>query len=392
MRIHEYQAKRILAGHGLRVPRGEVADSPDRVGEIARKMGSPVVLKAQVHAGGRGRGGGIRSAETPERAEELGRAMIGMNLVTTQTGPGGKLVRRLLVEEAVPPARELYLGVAVDRGREAAVVLASTEGGMAVEEVAVGRPEAIFKEYFRPGPGLRSFQARSLAFRLGLTGDIHKQAVRFIDGLTEVFESQDASLVEVNPLVVTPDGNVLALDAKMTFDDNALFRHPDIRELRDPEEESPLEVEAERFNLQYIKLEGRIGCLVNGAGLAMATMDLIRHAGGTPANFLDIGGGASEEGVANAFRILVSDPGVRAALINIFGGIVRCDLVANGIVRAARELRTRVPVVIRFEGTNVEEGKRVLRESGLAFHPAAGLKEAADMAVALSRPPGGESS
>ena len=383
MKIHEYQAKQILARHGVRIPRGELAETPAAARAVAERLGTRVVLKAQVHAGGRGKGGGIKLADSPAEAERLARAMIGMTLVTPQTGPEGKTVQRILVEEAQDIRKELYLGMIIDRAAEAAVVMASTEGGVEIEKVAAEHPEAIFREYIRPATGLRPFQARSLAFRLGLEGETHKKAVAFITGLAGAFEATDASLAEINPLLVTRQGEVLALDAKMNFDDNALARHPDIRAMRDLAEESPLEVEASKYNLNYIKLDGTVGCMVNGAGLAMATMDIVKYEGGTPANFLDVGGGVTEEAVTNAFRILVSDPDVRGALINIFGGIVRCDLIANGVVKAARELGTRIPVVIRLEGTNVERGKDILRESGLAFHPADSMKEAAAKIVAL---------
>jgi len=341
------------------------------------------VLKAQIHAGGRGKGGGIKLAGSPAEAERLAGEMIGMTLRTPQTGPEGRVVQRLLVEEALDIARELYLGLVIDRAAEAVAVMASTEGGMEIEKVAAETPERIFKEYVSPIVGLQAFQARSLAFRLGLEGETHKKAVHFILGLAGAFAATDASLAEINPLLVTRQGDVLALDAKMNFDDNALARHPEIRDLRDLAEESPLEVEASKYNLNYIKLDGDVGCMVNGAGLAMATMDIIKYAGGRPANFLDVGGGVTEEAVTNAFRILVSDPDVKGALINIFGGIVRCDLIANGVVKAARALGTRIPVVIRLEGTNVEQGKAILRESGLAFHAADGMKDAAARIVAL---------
>ncbi len=383
MKIHEYQAKQVLARFGVRIPRGELAKTPAEAREIAGRLGSRVVLKAQIHAGGRGKGGGIRLAGSPAEAERLAGEMIGMTLVTPQTGPEGRVVQRLLVEEALDIRRELYLGLVIDRAAEAAVIMASTEGGVEIEKVAAEKPEAIFKEYVHPATGLRAFQARSLAFRLGLEGETHKQAVNFIVALAGAFEATDASLAEINPLLVTRQGDVLALDAKMNFDDNALPRHPDLRAMRDLAEESPLEVEASRFNLNYIKLDGNVGCMVNGAGLAMATMDIVQYAGGRPANFLDVGGGVSEEAVANAFRILVSDPDVKGALINIFGGIVRCDLIANGVVKSARALGTRIPVVIRLEGTNVDQGKAILQSSGLAFHPADSMKEAADRIVAL---------
>jgi len=376
MKIHEFQAKGILARYGFRVPRGEVAATPAEARAAAGRLGGRVVLKAQVHAGGRGRAGGVRAAGSPEEAERLAKEMLGATLVTAQTGPGGRAVRLLLVEEAVEVARELYLGIAVDRSREAAVVMASAGGGVDIEALAVEKPEAVLREYVHPVAGLELFQARALAFGLGLAGDVHGRAVTSILGLAECFAATEASLAEVNPLAVTASGDVLALDAKMEFDDNALPRHPDILAL--------LEVEASRYGLNYVKLEGEIGCLVNGAGLAMATMDLIRLEGGRPADFLDIGGGVKEEAVGRAFRLLVSDPEIKAVLINIFGGIVRCDLVAAGVVKAARDAGTRVPVVIRLEGTNAEEGRALLRDSGLAFHPAEGMKEAAALAVTLA--------
>ena len=383
MKIHEFQAKQILARYGVRIPRGEVAETPEAARAVAGHLGSRVVVKAQIHAGGRGKGGGVKLAASAEEAQGLARDMIGMTLVTHQTGPEGKRVERVLVEEALDIGRELYLGIVIDRAREAAVVMASTEGGVEIEKVAADNPEAIFKEYVHPGTGLQAYQARSLAFRLGLAGDTFKQAVAFIGRLFAAFEGTDASLAEINPLLITKQGDVLALDAKMNFDDNALDRHSDIKALRDLSEESPLEVEASKFNLNYIKLDGNVGCMVNGAGLAMATMDIIKYSGGMPANFLDVGGGVTEEAVTHAFRILVSDSDVRGALINIFGGIVRCDLIANGVVKAARELGTAIPVVIRLEGTNVEQGKAILKESGLAFHAADGMKEAAERIVAL---------
>jgi len=384
MKIHEYQAKSILSRFGVRVPRGEVAETAEKAREIAERIGPRVVLKAQVHAGGRGKGGGIKLAGTPEEAEALAREMIGMTLVTHQTGPEGKKVRRILVEEALEIARELYVGIVIDRAREAPVVMASPEGGVEIEKVAAETPELIFKEYIHPVTGFLPFQARNLAFKLGLSGDTLKQAVRFISGLYKAFEATDASLAEINPLLVTGGGDVLALDAKMNFDDNALPRHKDIMEMRDIDEEEPLEVEASRYNLNYIKLDGNVGCMVNGAGLAMATMDIIMHTGGMPANFLDVGGGVSEEAVQNAFKILVSDKDVKAALINIFGGIVRCDLVANGIVKAARDVGLTVPMVVRLEGTNVEQGKKILADSGLSFTSASSMKEAAEKVVPLA--------
>jgi succinyl-CoA synthetase beta subunit len=310
--------------------------------------------------------------------------MIGMTLVTHQTGPEGKVVKRLLVEEALDIEKELYIGIVIDRAKEAPVVMASSEGGVEIEKVAAETPELIFKEYIDPSTGFLGFQARKLAFKLGLKGDTFKQAVKFILALYKAFEATDASLAEINPLLITKQGNVLALDAKMNFDDNALVRHPDIQEMRDLDEEEPLEVEASKYDLNYIKLDGNVGCMVNGAGLAMATMDIIMLTGGMPANFLDVGGGVSEEAVKNAFEILVSDPDVKAALINIFGGIVRCDLVANGIVKAAKELGLNIPMVVRLEGTNVEQGKKILEESGLRFQSASSMKEAAEKVVPLA--------
>jgi succinyl-CoA synthetase beta subunit len=385
VKIHEYQAKQILSQHGVAIPRGEVAETAEEAGEVAAKIGPPVVLKAQIHAGGRGKGGGIKVAQTVEEARSLAENMIGMTLVTHQTGPQGKTVKRLLVEEALGVARELYLGIVIDRARECAVVMASTEGGVEIEKVAAEHPELIFKEWVNPVSGLAGFQSRKLAFGLGLSGETFKQALKFLASLYRAFQATDASLAEINPLVVTNQGNVLALDAKMNLDDNAIARHPDIQTLRDLDEEDPLEVEASKYNLNYIKLDGNVGCMVNGAGLAMATMDIIKYSGGMPANFLDVGGGVTEEAVTNAFKILVSDQSVKAALINIFGGIVRCDMIASGIVKAARELGTRIPIVVRLEGTNVDLGKQILKESGLAFTPAASMKDAAEKVVGLSR-------
>jgi len=385
MKIHEYQAKQILNKYGVQIPEGEVTDEPSKARAIADKIGPKVVLKAQVHAGGRGKGGGIKLAGSSEEAEKIAKEMIGMTLVTHQTGPEGKLVKRILVEEALDIDRELYIGIVIDRAKEAPVIMASSEGGVEIEKVAAETPELIFKEYINPATGFLAFQARNLAFKLGLAGDTFKQAVKFIMSLYRAFEATDASLAEINPLLVTKQGNVLALDAKMNFDDNALARHPDIKEMRDLDEEEPLEVEASKFGLNYIKLDGNVGCMVNGAGLAMATMDIIMHSGGMPANFLDVGGGVSEEAVQNAFKILVSDQDVKAALINIFGGIVRCDLVASGIVKAAKELSLTIPMVVRLEGTNVEEGKKILKESGLSFFPAESMKEAAEKVVPLAK-------
>ena len=385
MKIHEFQAKQILNRYGVRIPEGDVAETPEKAREIAARVGPKVVLKAQAHAGGRGKGGGIKLANSPDEVEKIAREMIGMTLVTHQTGPEGKLVRRVLVEKALDIAKELYVGVVIDRAREAPVVMASSEGGVEIEKVAAETPELIFREYINPATGFLGFQARKLAFQLGLAGDTFKQAVKFILSLYKAFEASDASLAEINPLLITKEGEVLALDAKMNFDDNALPRHPDIQEMRDLNEEEPLEVEASRYNLNYIKLDGNVGCMVNGAGLAMATMDIIMHSGGMPANFLDVGGGVSEEAVKNAFKILVSDEDVKAALINIFGGIVRCDLVAKGIVNAAKEIGLKVPMVVRLEGTNSDLGKKTLEESGLAFYPASSMKEAAEKVVPLAK-------
>jgi len=385
MKIHEYQAKQILSKYDVQIPRGEVADNPSRAREIADKIGPRVVLKAQVHAGGRGKGGGIKLAKNPQEAEKIAKEMIGMTLVTPQTGPEGKLVKKILVEEALDIARELYIGIVIDRAKEVPVVMASSEGGVEIEKVAAETPELIFKEYINPATGFLPFQARNLAFKLCLEGGTFKQGVKFLISLYKAFEATDASLAEINPLLITEQGNVLALDAKMNFDDNALLRHPDIKEMRDLDEEDPLEVEASSFNLNYIKLDGNVGCMVNGAGLAMATMDIIMHSGGMPANFLDVGGGVSEEAVKNAFKILVSDKDVKAALVNIFGGIVRCDLVANGIVKAAKELGLKVPMVVRLEGTNAELGKKILKESGLSFYPAETMREAAEKVVPLAK-------
>jgi succinyl-CoA synthetase beta subunit len=385
MKIHEFQAKQILSKFGVAIPRGEVAETAAKAREIAQKLGGPVVLKAQIHAGGRGKGGGIKVAKSPDEARSLAEKMIGMTLVTHQTGPEGKKVKRLLVEEALGVAKELYLGIVIDRAKECPVVMASTEGGVEIEKVAAEHPELIFKEWIDPSVGLAAFQARKLAFKLGLSGETFKQAVKFLISLYRAFQTSDASLAEINPLIITTQGNVLALDAKMNFDDNAVPRHLDIQGLRDLDEEEPLEVEASKYNLNYIKLDGNVGCMVNGAGLAMATMDIIKYSGGMPANFLDVGGGVTEEAVTNAFKILVSDKDVKAALINIFGGIVRCDMIANGIVKAAKELGTKIPIVVRLEGTNVDQGKQILKDSGLAFRAAAGMKEAAEKVVAQAK-------
>ncbi len=384
MKIHEYQAKQILSRFNVNIPKGEVTDSPAKAREIAEKIGPRVVLKAQVHAGGRGKGGGIKLAQDPSEAEKLAHDMIGMTLITHQTGPEGKLVKKIMVEEALDIDKELYIGIVIDRAKEAPVIMASSEGGMEIEKVAAETPDLIYKEYIDPATGFQGFQARKLAFKLGLEGNTLKQTIKFIIALYKAFEASDASLAEINPMLITKQGDVFALDAKMNFDDNALKRHPDIAEMRDLDEEDPLEVEAGKFDLNYIKLDGSVGCMVNGAGLAMATMDIIMLKGAMPANFLDVGGGVSEEAIKNAFRILVSDPDVKAALVNIFGGIVRCDLVASGIVKASKELGVKIPMVIRLEGTNVEEGKKILEESGLEFYSAGGMEEAAEKVVPLT--------
>jgi succinyl-CoA synthetase beta subunit len=386
VKIHEYQAKSIFARHGVPIPKGEVAFTPTEVADIARRLGGgTVVVKAQIHAGGRGKGGGVKLAKNPDEAERIARDLIGMTLKTHQTGPEGRVVSRVLVEEGVAIARELYLGLVLDRAAGRPVVMASAAGGVDIEEVAAKTPEAIFKEYIQPGTGLIPFQARKLAFALGLDGAQAGKFTKVVMSLYEAFLATDASLVEVNPLIVTKGGDLLALDAKMTFDDNALYRHPDIREYRDLGEEDPLEIEASKFSLNYIRLDGSIGCMVNGAGLAMATMDIIKLAGGHPANFLDVGGGANAEQIRNAFKILMADKNVRAVLINIFGGILRCDVLASGVIAAVKELDVKVPIVVRMEGTNVDEGKRMLKESGLNFSNADGMGDAAEKVVALAR-------
>ncbi|HKD19938.1 MAG TPA: ADP-forming succinate--CoA ligase subunit beta [Thermoanaerobaculia bacterium] len=388
MKVHEYQAKALLARFGVAVPRGEVTDSPSDAREIAKRLGGRAVVKAQIHAGGRGKGGGVKLAKDPEEVHDLAKKILGMTLVTPQTGPAGRVVHKVLVEEALDIARELYLGITLDRSRGLPVMMASRSGGMEIEEVAAKDPEAIVREAIDPSTGMFPYQARRLAFALGLTGESFKKGVAFMQALFRAYVETDASLAEINPLLVTKQGDVLALDAKMNFDDNALFRHPEIREMRDLSEEDPLEVEASRFGLNYIKLDGNVGCMVNGAGLAMGTMDLVKLAGGEPANFLDVGGGANEEQVKNAFRIILSDKNVKAVLINIFGGIMRCDIIAKGVVAAVREMGLSIPVVVRLEGTNVDQGKAILRESGLKITPADGLTDAATKVVAAARAAG----
>jgi succinyl-CoA synthetase beta subunit len=385
MKIHEYQAKAILAKFAVPIPRGEVAFSAQEAGEIARRLGGGgVVVKAQIHAGGRGKAGGVKVVKSPEEAESAARSFIDRKMVTYQTGPAGQVVSRLLVEEGVAIDRELYLSIVIDRSTQKPVLMVSAAGGVDIEEVAAKTPEMIFKEFIEPAVGLTPFQARKLAFALQLSGDQISKATRMMLALYQAFVSTDASLLEINPLIVTKSGDLLALDAKMNFDDNALPRHPDIRDLRDLSEEDALEVEASKFSLNYIRLDGNIGCMVNGAGLAMATMDIIKLAGGMPANFLDVGGGASAEQIRNAFKILMSDQNVKAVLINIFGGILRCDNLAAGVIAAVKELGVRVPIVIRMKGTNVEEGKRMLAESGLNFATADTMSEAAEKVVSLA--------
>jgi succinyl-CoA synthetase beta subunit len=385
MKIHEYQAKEILARHGVPVPKGEVVFKAGDARAVAERLGGgTVVVKAQIHAGGRGKGGGVKVVGNPDEAERAADAMLGMRLVTYQTGPDGQTVRRVLVEQGLGIERELYLGMVLDRSTEKPVLMVSPDGGVEIEKVADKTPERIFKEYVHPGAGLAPFQTRKLAFALDLEGDQIQQAVRMMKAVYDTFIDTDASLIEINPLIVTKEGNLLALDAKMNFDDNALYRHPVIKELRDTAEEAPLEVEASKYSLNYIKLDGTIGCMVNGAGLAMATMDIIKLAGGEPANFLDVGGGANAEQIRNAFKILTSDSSVKAVLINIFGGILRCDVLAEGVIAAVKELGVPVPIVIRMEGTNVEKGKQMLRESGLNFTTADTMSEAAEQVVALA--------
>jgi succinyl-CoA synthetase beta subunit len=385
VKIHEYQAKKVLAQFGVPIPRGEVATSPYEAYEIAQRLGGTVVVKAQIHAGGRGKGGGVKLASTPRQAEEIARKVLGMTLVTHQTGPEGRLVRRVLIEEGLRIKKEFYLGIVIDRGTQRPVIMASPAGGMEIEKVAAETPELIFKEYIDPAIGFQAFNSRRLAFKLGLTGDLLNQATRMIAGLYRAFEASDASLVEVNPLLLTEDGKLIALDAKLNLDDNALYRHKDLLGLRDFNEEDPLEIRASRYGINYIRLDGTIGCMVNGAGLAMATMDIIKLAGGNPANFLDVGGGASAEQVRNAFEILLADRNVKAVLINIFGGIMRCDIVASGVVEAAKAMGITIPVVVRLEGTNVEQGQEILRQSGLRFTVAQGMKDAAEKVVALAK-------
>src|ERR1700683_4871548 len=389
MKIHEYQGKEILKKYGVAVPRGTMVTTREAAEAAAKDIlgggASGVVVKAQMHAGGRGKGGGVKIAKSVEEAGEIAANMLGMTLITHQTGPEGRVVHRLLIEETLPIEKELYLGILVDRGEGKPVFMASAAGGMDIEQVAAETPDAILKQYIDPGMGLEAFQARKIAFQLGLKPQQINPAVQFLTGLYKAFLDTDSSLLEINPFITTTDGRLFALDAKVTFDDNALFRHPDLRELRDITEEDPLEVEASKYSLNYIKLEGSVGCMVNGAGLAMATMDIIKYAGGMPANFLDVGGGANAEQVAHAFEILLSDKSVKAVLINIFGGILRVGTLATGVVEAAKKTNIKLPIVLRLEGTNVNEGKQILMNSGLNFVVSDTMKDAADKVVAAAR-------
>ncbi|HEV3151131.1 MAG TPA: ADP-forming succinate--CoA ligase subunit beta [Acidobacteriaceae bacterium] len=389
MKIHEYQAKDILAKHGVAVPRGEVANTLDEALEVARRLfingAKGVVVKAQIHAGGRGKGGGVKVAKNFAEAEEYAKKILGMRLVTHQTGPQGQKVQRLLIEETAAIDRELYLGIVLDRAKAQLVFMASQAGGMEIEEVAAKDPDAIYKEYIDPAVGFQPYQARNLAFKLGLKPTQINEAVKFMTGLYKVYLETDASLLEINPFITTKDDKLFALDCKINFDDNAMFRHKELKELRDVAEEDPLEVEASKYSLNYIKLDGNIACMVNGAGLAMATMDIIQYAGGSPANFLDVGGGANQQQIENAFQILLSDKNVQAVFINIFGGILRVDTLAQGVVAAAKNLNVKVPVVLRLEGTNVEEGRKILKDSGLKFLVGETMQDAAKLAVEAAK-------
>ncbi len=388
MKIHEYQAKTILAKYGVAVPRGETAETREEAEAAAKRLfdlgAKGVVVKAQIHAGGRGKGGGVKIAKNLDEAKNWADKILGMRLVTHQTGPEGKIVQRLLIEETLPIERELYLGIVVDRAAAQPVFMASVAGGMEIEEVAAKDPKAILKEHIDPTVGFQAFHARKLAFGLGLKAEQINEAVRFMTGLYRAFVETDSSLMEINPFITTTDGRLFALDAKINFDDNALFRHKDLKELRDISEEDPLEVEASKYSLNYIKLDGNIACLVNGAGLAMATMDIIKYSGGSPANFLDVGGGANAETIRHAFEILLSDKNVRAILINIFGGILRVDMLAGGVVEAAKATNLKLPLVLRLEGTNVEQGREILKNSGLNFIVATDMKDAAEKVVAAA--------
>ncbi|MCX6151757.1 MAG: ADP-forming succinate--CoA ligase subunit beta [Ignavibacteriales bacterium] len=384
MKIHEYQAKEILRKFNVPVPTGKVAFSIEEAVQAAQEIGGSIwVVKAQIHAGGRGKGGGVKLARSIDEVKELASQILGMNLITHQTGPEGKTVKRLLIEQGIDIDRELYVGITLDRAKSKNVLMVSTEGGVEIEKVAAENPEKILKETIEPEVGLQVYQARNLAFGLGLTENQNKNAVKFLMALYKAYEATDASLAEINPLVVTKAGEVIALDAKMNFDDNALYRHPELVAMRDLDEEDPLEIEASKYNLNYIKLDGNVGCMVNGAGLAMATMDIIKLAGGEPANFLDVGGSANKETVSNGFKIILSDPNVKAILINIFGGIVRCDRVAQGVIDAVKEVQITMPIVVRLEGTNAIEARELLATSGLNFEVAKSLKDAAEKVTAV---------
>lgn len=385
MKIHEYQAKTILAKYGVPVPKSKVAFTVDEAVAAQKELGGRVVVKAQIHAGGRGKGGGVKLANDAAETEAVARQILGMTLVTHQTGPEGRYVHRVLVEETLPIEKEFYLGIVLDRGSGKNVFMASSEGGMEIEEVAAKTPEKILREVIEPGLGLSPYQARNLAFGIGIPAASVSAASKAILALARAYEEIDANLAEINPFILASDGAVFALDAKIGIDDNAFFRHKDLLELRDLSEEDPLEVEASKFGLNYVKLDGNVGCMVNGAGLAMATMDIIQYAGGSPANFLDVGGGANAEQIKNAFRILLTDKNVKAVLINIFGGILRCDTLATGVIAAARDLNIQIPVVVRMEGTNVDLGRQMLAESGLNLVTADGMKVAAEKVVALAR-------
>ncbi len=390
MKVHEYQAKELLKQYGIPVPEGGVATTSEAAATIAESIGTKVVVKAQIHAGGRGKAGGVKLVDTPEQAAKVADGLLGKSLVTYQTGPEGSVVNQVLVEGALAIASELYLGMVIDRATERVAVMACTEGGVEIETVAAETPEKILKEFADPNMGLMPYQARKLAFGLGLKGKTASAAASFILKLYRLFVDKDCSIAEINPLITTEDGAVIALDAKLNFDDNALYRQEAVTELRDLGEEEPLEIEASKHGLSYIKLDGNVGCMVNGAGLAMATMDIIKLAGGEPANFLDVGGGAKEESVTNAFKIILADKNVKAVLVNIFGGIVRCDIVAQGVINAARTLDLKTPVIVRLEGTNADEGMRLIDESGLKFETAKGLKAAAEKSVAAATAAGGE--
>lgn len=382
MKIHEYQAKEILKNYGVSVPKGGVAETVEEARKIAEEVGSmTIVVKAQIHAGGRGKGGGIRVVKNPEEAEKAAKEILGMTLVTHQTGPGGRVVRKVLVEEGMEVKEELYLGVVIDRSRERPVIMASREGGVEIEKVAAESPEKIVKEWVEPYVGLRPFQVNKIGYGLGLNPGQVGKLRNVVSGLYKTFYEKDCLLAEINPLVLTSGGDFIALDAKINFDDNGLFRHKEIAALRDINEEAPLEIEASKYNLNYIKLDGNVGCMVNGAGLAMATMDIIKVLGAEPANFLDVGGGATTEMVKNGFKILMADPAVKVVFINIFGGILRCDTLARGVTEAVQEVKVNVPIVVRLEGTNVEDGRRILKESGLNFTVASGMQEGAQKVV-----------